>query len=160
MRFNTIFLLAFSLMLFSCNEEKTNAKEDHSGHDHEQKHEESHDDHQADNKEEALKLNDGAKWDINQEMMPPLKSMENNIHDFNDSEEKDYKLLADNLQEDISALISSCTMKGKSHDELHKWLVPYMNLVEELSEARGDKSAEKTFLQIQEAFAVFNQYFN
>ncbi|MBK9047964.1 MAG: hypothetical protein IPL74_15190 [Bacteroidetes bacterium] len=50
-------------------------------------------------------------------------------------------------------------MKGKAHDELHKWLLPYIDLVKELSEAKDETEAAKQFENIQTSFTTFNQYF-
>ena len=50
-------------------------------------------------------------------------------------------------------------MKGKAHDELHKWLLPYIDMVKELSEAKDETEAEKQFHNIQTSFTTFNQYF-
>ena len=46
-------------------------------------------------------------------------------------------------------------MKGQAHDELHKWLLPYIDLVEAFS---TDKSADN-FTAIQNSFSTFNTYF-
>lgn len=50
-------------------------------------------------------------------------------------------------------------MKGKSHDELHKWLYPYMALVDELNDAENENEANQVFQKIKESFETFNQYF-
>jgi hypothetical protein len=50
-------------------------------------------------------------------------------------------------------------MKGKAHDELHKWLLPCIDLVKELSEAKDETEASKHFKTIQISFTTFNQYF-
>jgi hypothetical protein len=46
-------------------------------------------------------------------------------------------------------------MKGKAHDELHKWLVPYIELVDAFSK---DKSANQ-YTEMKHSFLTFNQYF-
>jgi hypothetical protein len=73
--------------------------------------------------------------------------------------QKNYKSLSEKLQSNIDLLTSNCTMKGKAHDELHKWLLPYIDLVKELSEAKDPTEAEKQFQNIQTSFNTFNQYF-
>jgi hypothetical protein len=50
-------------------------------------------------------------------------------------------------------------MKGKAHDELHKWLLPYIDLAKELSEAKDETEASKRFENIKSSFITFNQYF-
>ena len=55
--------------------------------------------------------------------------------------------------------MKSCTMKGESHDELHKWLHPHMELVEELSKAKTDEKANELVSQLRESYQSYNQYF-
>ena len=111
------------------------------------------------NDNSPLGLNNGEKWKINAEMMPPLKASEKLLSDFNANEIKDYKALAKSLKENNTILISSCTMSGKSHDELHKWLHPYMGLVEELSDVDDEKAAKIVVSKIEASFKIFDQYF-
>lgn len=44
-------------------------------------------------------------------------------------------------------------------DELHKWLLPYIDLVKKLSEAKDETEASEQFKNIQTSFTTFNQYF-
>ncbi|MCB0628425.1 MAG: hypothetical protein R2806_25420 [Saprospiraceae bacterium] len=106
-----------------------------------------------------LELNNGKKWTINAEMMPPLSVSEKLLSEYAAGDKKDYKRLAAQLKESNQLLISSCTMKGKSHDELHKWLYPYMALVDELNDAENENEANQVFQKIKESFETFNQYF-
>jgi hypothetical protein len=50
-------------------------------------------------------------------------------------------------------------MKGKAHDELHKWLLPNIDMVKKLSEAKDETESSKQFKNIQTSFTTFNQYF-
>ena len=110
-------------------------------------------------KNEPLELNNGEKWTINAEMLPAIETSEKLISDFAADDKKDYKALAKKLKENNQLLISSCTMKGKSHDELHKWLHPYMALINELEDAENLDEASQVFGKIQQSFETFNQYF-
>ena len=85
--------------------------------------------------------------------------MANDIISFTEIKQKNYKSLSEKLQSNIDLLTSNCTMKGKAHDELHKWLLPYIDLVKELSEAKDETEASKQFQNIQTSFTAFNQYF-
>ena len=110
-------------------------------------------------KEVGLVLDNGLKWKVNVEMMPPLEASKELISEFGTNDKKDYKVLAGKLKENNKMLISSCTMKGKSHDELHKWLHPYMALVDELENTDDINEANQVFLKIEQSFETFNQYF-
>jgi hypothetical protein len=96
---------------------------------------------------------------VDANMITHIRNMENDVISFAKVEQKDYKSLSEKLQSNIDLLTSNCTMKGKAHDELHKWLLPYIDLVKELSEAKDETEASKQFENIQISFTTFNQYF-
>lgn len=156
MKIKYLLPLATTLFLYSCcgDESTENPVESK-----EEKTEATHEGHEHAEEAAALILNDGEKWKINEEMMPPLTNIAMHINDFNVANKQDYSLLASNLQEDINSLISSCSMTGKSHDELHKWLVPFIGSVNDLAEAKDDTVAAEKFEAVQASMATFNEYF-
>lgn len=145
-----ITILTFSLVLFSCdnttNSEKISPAIEVDDHNHEGN--------------ESIVLNNGKKWKVDETMMPPIRSMENALNAFSKSKEKDYNSLAEELQTSIETLTSNCTMTGQSHDELHKWLLPYIDLVDELSATTNEADAQLVFKRINESFSTFNTYFS
>ena len=147
-----ILIPVISLFLFSCgNTSKEKPKE--------QTETVTHKEHQHDEESEIIELNNGEKWKVDANMLVHIRNMENDVISFDKVEQKDYKSLGEKLQSNIDLLNSNCTMKGKAHDELHKWLLPYIDLVKELSEAKNETEAEKQFQNIQTSFTTFNQYF-
>jgi hypothetical protein len=145
-------LATFSLMLSSCGN-STNEKSNN------QTEVAEHNEHHHDDESEAIELNNGEKWEVDANMITYIRNMENDVISFAKVEQKDYKSLSKKLQSNIDLLTSNCTMKGKAHDELHKWLLPYIDLVKELSETNNETEAEKQFENIQISFTTFNQYF-
>ena len=103
----------------------------------------------------TIQLNDGKKWKVDDNMMIHIRNMEKDVVHFDQEKNTNYSLLADKLKTNIDILTSNCTMKGQAHDELHKWLVPYIELVDSFSK---EKSANQ-FTEIQNSFLTFNQYF-
>lgn len=145
-------LSVISLLLLGCGTTSNEKTENQTRTD-------THKEHQHDSESGAIELNNGEKWKVNAEMMPSIRMMEKEINTFSNSEQKDYKQLSVKLQEHIDVLTSSCTMKGKAHDELHKWLLPYIDMVNELSDTEDEKDAARIFGNIQNSFLTFNQYF-
>ena len=120
-----ITLFAISLFLFSCgNTSNEKSKEETETITHEE--------HQHDEESEVIELNNGEKWKVDANMITHIRNMENDVNSFAKVEQKDYKSLSEKLQSNIDLLTSNCTMKGKAHDELHKWLLPYIDMVKEL----------------------------
>lgn len=105
--------------------------------------------------DEAIQLNNGEKWKVDENMMVYIHNMENEVVLFDTQKSKDYKTLANHLKKNIDLLTSNCTMKGQAHDELHKWLLPFIDLVDAFSK---DNSTEH-LIKIQQEFKIFNTYF-
>ena len=148
----TIIILAGSILLFSCNiatKEQEKAKTENVTQEPEHQHD----------KNETIALNKGERWKVDENMITHIRNMENDVSVFKGTTLTEYKTLSENLQKNVDLLTSNCTMKGKAHDELHKWLLPYIDLVQELSEAKDETKAAKQFEYIQTSFSTFNQYF-
>ena len=125
--------------LFSCNDKtKTELTEGAETHQHS-----NYDD---------LQLNDGKKWKVDDNMMLIISKMEKEVAS---TPNENYQVLIDNLGRNIDLLTSNCTMEGEAHDELHKWLLPF---IEDVKVFSNDKSADN-FTKIKNAFITFNQYF-
>ncbi len=148
----TILIPVISLFLFSCgNTSNEKSKE--------QTETVTHEEHQHNAEIQTIELNNGEKWKVDANMITHIRNMKNDVISFAKVEQKDYKSLSEKLQSNIDLLTSNCTMKGKAHDELHKWLLPNIDLVKELSEAKDETEASKQFQNIQTSFTAFNQYF-
>ncbi|MDO5655453.1 MAG: hypothetical protein Q4G27_04870 [Flavobacteriaceae bacterium] len=104
---------------------------------------------------EPIELNAGEKWKVNEEMKPFVITSEEMLQDY----DGDYALLAQNLKDQNAKLIKSCTMEGKSHDELHKWLHPHMEIVKELENAPDAAQADKVVKKLEGSFQTYHTYF-
>ena len=109
--------------------------------------------------DEEIQLNQGQKWKVDAEMLSIIRAMENDVASFKGSELAEYISLSEKLKNNIDLLTSNCTMKGQAHDELHKWLLPYIDLVNAFSEAKNGADTEKLFQDVKNSFVTFNQYF-
>lgn len=111
---------------------------------------------------DSIELNNGAKWKVVSEMMAHIRNMESDINRFSETkhtELKDFTQLGTNLQKNIDLLTSNCTMDGKAHDELHKWLLPYIEMVDKLNKSKNNDEALHTFEEIKASNKLFNIYF-
>lgn len=140
-------ILLSTFFLFSCNDKAKNESAETSQVTKTEVHEHSND--------EAIQLNDGQKWKVDVDMIAHIRTMENDVTSFDKETPENYQLLADNLKKNLDLLTSNCTMKGQAHDELHKWLLPYIELVDDFSKDKSNENLAK----IQESFTTFNQYF-
>lgn len=120
----------------------------------------THEEHHHHDEIQKIELNNGEKWKVDDTMLIHIRSMENDVSSFSQSGDNDYKTLAKKLESKIDLLTSNCTMTGKAHDELHKWLLPYIELVTQLGDATNVDEATQKFDNIQASFVTFNNYFN
>ncbi len=127
---NNVFIGFICLVLCACTE----VQSDHSDHQHE------HD--------TAIALNNGEKWEVEAKMMGFIRSMEQDVKTY--SADDGLEDLRSKLKENIDSLTSNCTMTGQAHDELHKWLIPYIDLVNEM---------EDDMTELNASFETFNSYF-
>lgn len=144
LKIKIVLLATVGLFLFSCN---TKSKEEKTTEIKTEEHQHS--------ESETIQLNEGKKWKVDDDMMLHIRNMEKDVVNFDKTDDKNYSLLAGKLKVNIDLLTSNCTMKGEAHDELHKWLVPYIELIDAFSK---EKSANQ-FTEIQHSFKTFNQYF-
>lgn len=149
-----VFLLAIGTLIFaSCNqtaEKSTTTTEEvvtHEGHDH-------------DENSEAIKLNNTEKWVVNEEMKPHLMKGEQTVNSFIDSNSTDYAKLAADVKEQNNHLIKSCTMDGASHDELHKWLHPHLEITKKLAAETDPEKSKELVAELKTSYQVYHTYFN
>ncbi|NUM31605.1 MAG: hypothetical protein HUU47_04700 [Bacteroidetes bacterium] len=117
------------------------------------------DEHQHNTENDSISLNEGKKWKVNTDMMLHISKMKSDVAIFEKNKKRDYNTLAKNLSKGLDSLTSNCTMEGKAHDELHKWLVPFIELVDEFSENTESKEAEHLYLKIKSSFEEFDKFF-
>jgi hypothetical protein len=117
--------------------------------------EQSHHSHE----EEAIELNSGQKWKVDENMMVYIVHIEKDVTGFGGSTMEEYKQLASGLDKNIEQLTSNCTMEGQAHDELHKWLLPFIELSEQFSASATEEDAAKYYGQIKLSLEDFHRYF-
>lgn len=149
-----IFLMVLSAaFLWSCNSGTQNESAQHdadtvAGHEH-----------HYNESDAPLELNDGERWVVNEEMKPYVAKSEELLATYQQNDNADHQALGTQLQEQNTLLIQSCTMTGKSHDELHKWLHPHMALIAELSSTTDEVEAERLTRQIKASMDTYHAYF-
>lgn len=109
---------------------------------------------------DTIVLNDGKKWKVVNHMMAHIKNMEKDVLNFNGKSLDDYQNLSKKLDKNIELLTSNCTMTGQAHDELHKWLLPYIDLTNQFQDVKNIDDAHKKYLEIKKSFQLLNTFFN
>jgi hypothetical protein len=92
-------------------------------------------------------------------MMAHLQALEKAVQDFETTAQRDHAALAAAIQDNLGRLVTNCTLQGKAHDELHKWLMPLLGLSADYSKASDPKAQQDLFEQIKQSLTVFHAYF-
>ncbi|MCO5232898.1 MAG: hypothetical protein LC105_05140 [Chitinophagales bacterium] len=148
-----VFILSLAgLLILGCRQQC----EHHDSHQGSKNHSEHH---QAAGSE-TIELNNGEKWIVNEEMKPFVLKGSQMVDEYIQRKGTDYKKLASDIEDQNNQLINSCTMDGKSHDELHKWLHPHLELVDDLKNASSQDEANQIIIKLQESNKIYHQFFN
>lgn len=107
----------------------------------------------------GLELDGGQRWVVDGAMMAQLRSMESDLVTFQGIRPDDYRKLAGRLEKQLARLVAGCTMTGKAHDELHKWLIPYMAEVKAFVKDDDIATLKARQKSLRSSFEVFNTYF-
>ncbi len=113
----------------------------------------------SDNDIEQLTLNDGEKWEANEETHKGFEEMSDLLKSFDVSNDKNYKQLGENLSEQTGYVIKHCTMKGEAHDQLHIVLVPILNEVSDMKESENNQQAEHAKENVETLVESYFVYF-
>lgn len=154
-----ILIIAVSLVFTSCNNSANKAEAEVST---DQTNNVTATDEHEHSTSESIELDNGAKWKVVPEMMQHITNIESDINQFDATQHtdmKDYTALGINLQNNLDLLTGNCTMEGKAHDELHKWLLPFIDKVEAFNKLKDKEEAEKSAKEIKNTFTVFHTYF-
>lgn len=143
-------IVATTLLTYSCGSNTQTSAADDAATTTEHEHEHA---------SEGLQLNDGAKWEIAEGMQPPLKAMSAALKNYTGTTLEDGHALATSLGEHLNTLVSNCTMSGAAHDELHKWLVPFMEANDGLAAATTAEEANEAVLVLKTAIEEFENFF-
>ena len=110
-------------------------------------------------KDVTFELNDGEKWNVPTEMSVYMDSSFLVLDEVKDGEPISEKTI-ESLIRYKGLFVSNCGMEGKGHDVLHSWLIPYMDLLETVSEAKSHDDKMQTKAELIEAKRIYKEYFN
>jgi hypothetical protein len=110
-----------------------------------------HDHHADEAHVPGLSLNGDQKWKMDDHTRTMFAAMSERM----EQAETDPKAVGEALKADLDKLVRGCTMVGKSHDELHRFLIIYIPAINELSESGSSESLARVNLLL----ATYPKYF-
>ena len=107
-----------------------------------------------------IQLDNGSKWKANTETTTGIQAMASRIDEDESNSIKHYKKLASDLNDLKNTIIKECTMEGKSHDNLHIFLIPLVDKIAALGEVNSVHEGAEITREIREHLEVYYNYFN
>jgi hypothetical protein len=101
--------------------------------------------------EDRLKLDNGVKWVVNSTTMAVLENMNAKCSDFDGT---DHVELGNLLMFQVNDMLENCTINGQGHNQLHVWLLP---LIDGINQLQSKDSEDLT--GITHLLSVFNDFF-
>src|SRR5690606_18507783 len=78
-------------------------------------------------------LDNGEKWQANHETTKGIHGMLKTLKETEEVTKVDFQKLGNHLNSSKNKIIKSCNMKGDAHDNLHVFMVPLIEKLNELS---------------------------
>ncbi|MGB1038641.1 MAG: hypothetical protein ACPGYY_08345 [Bacteroidia bacterium] len=116
-------------------------------------------DHNSHESNSDIELNNGKKWIVVPEMFAYITSIEDDINEFEGKTLVDHQQLSTQISTTLGKLTSNCTMTGKGHDELHKWLLPFLDMADEYKNSSSTENASKVLSEMKESYTVLHSNF-
>lgn len=158
MKRTTLMLFAAALLIASCKDQpKENSTTETKKVEHTEQHSESAviDNNWMNN----IELNNGARWEANPETNEGVANMKSILTQSNPKELKDYHEIVNALNKEKNYVIKECSMKGPSHDNLHVWLLPLIEKIDALEEAKTLNEAIRIYKSIEQNVNAYDEYF-
>jgi hypothetical protein len=115
--------------------------------------------HHHDGGTTGLQLNAGSKWKINDEMKAPLNDISTELSAPKPESLEAYHAMAERLTKHTDRLIAGCTMEGPAHEALHQWLMPFIDSVKALGDAKTEHEASEKLGEVKASMETFHAYF-
>ena len=102
-----------------------------------------------------LQLDNGKKWKANPETTQGINNMITMVDRYNESGDNgEYSNLKADLESEFKLIFKNCTMTGAAHDQLHNYLMPLKDIIDQLEEPQPE-----TILLLDDHLQMYFEYF-
>ena len=116
-----------------------------------------HDDHAV--SAVSVALNDGQKWAANTETTQGIANMMKRIQSIPQAPTvEDYKALQVALDNEFNSILQNCTMTGEAHDQLHNYLMPLKEMINQLGSNSIDDN-KQILASLNQHLSRYGSYF-
>lgn len=111
------------------------------------------------NEEEFLQLNGGEKWKVPYDMMWLIQQQKDKLFEFTQAGDTTYSKLGKELDSLCTGLVQMCTMTGDGHNNLHLWLLPYWDIIDQIKVSSDPIIHEQLIDSLWGKLELFEEYF-
>ncbi|MCF6171308.1 MAG: hypothetical protein L3J31_00515 [Bacteroidales bacterium] len=145
---NTFLMLAFISFAFSCGNPSAGTQ---SGNEDAGAH--------LINSENAVSLNNGKRWKANMATTIGINNMRELMGSFSEKDDiVAYATLKINLDNAFSSIVENCTMTGESHEQLHNYLAPLLEMMQDVGSSDLD-TCQYGFMKLENHLNDYATYF-
>lgn len=108
----------------------------------------------------VLELNGEQKWEANIETNEGIEKMLTIVsEEIEEGRVSYYAAMGERLNIELKTIFSSCTMKGESHEQLHVYIMPLVDLCEKLEMVETEEDALVLQKDIFKRLDLYSEYF-
>ncbi len=108
----------------------------------------------SNHKVDDLVLDNGKKWEANQETTDGIQNMQLIIANGNTSSEE----LKKQLDKEFKLIFKNCTMKGEAHLQLHNYLLPLKKIIGEI-DAKNASERDSALNDLKKHLSKYKDFF-
>jgi hypothetical protein len=152
----SLLILLASAYLTSCNHTHNHDDHQHETHEHgDHQHDETTPNATEDHSHQAatVQLNNGARWAANPETTEGINKMMMLIEGAEKAESLDIEEFRSLLHKEFRMIFQKCTMTGEAHEQLHNYLFP---LKEQMDNMQG---TPEEIAEFKKYLNTYSQYF-
>lgn len=148
-----LYVLTISIAFLACGESKPQKKENTPKKEIKRPAQETH------NSDNKVQLDNGNLWSANSETTQGIINMQKLLDGFTDKESiAAYTTLKTALEKEFGTIITECTMKGESHNQLHNYLVPIKDVFDGLGSSDLN-TCKENFEVLNNHLDAYSTYF-
>jgi hypothetical protein len=113
----------------------------------------------ADKDQSSIQLNDGKPWTANPETTAGIEALQSLVAQMpSSSEQADCQKLKSELKTEFDNIIKQCTMEGEAHNQLHNYLMPLAEEIDQL-DAGANSSCQVQVKTVRQTLGEYTTYF-
>lgn len=117
-----------------------NRQKEHQANEHEHTEHHDHESHIATSS--TVQLDNGEKWEANPETNEGIENMLTLVHDQQPRKNPNPEALKEDLTVEFNTILQKCTMTGEAHNQLHNYLLPLKEKIDQLGESNSGEQIE------------------